>query len=47
MTLILTFIIVLTIVTLMSLGIIFGRQPIKGSCGGIKSLGAKCELCGN
>jgi hypothetical protein len=47
-TLILTFIIVLTIITLMSLGVIFGRQPIKGSCGGIKALGAnaECELCG-
>ena len=48
-TLILTVIIVLTIITLMSLGIIFGRQPIKGSCGGIKALGAnaECELCGD
>ncbi len=32
----------------MAIGVIMGRQPIKGSCGGLGSLGidSKCEICG-
>ena len=29
----------------MSIGVIAGREPIKGSCGGLN--GAGCELCGD
>ena len=38
----------LLIVLGMALGVIFGRQPIKGSCGGMGALGidAECEICG-
>jgi hypothetical protein len=32
----------------MSLGILFGRKPITGSCGGLQNLDPdrECELCG-
>ena len=32
----------------MSIGVIMGRKPIAGSCGGIKAMGegAVCEICG-
>jgi hypothetical protein len=47
-TLILTFIIVLFLVTSMSVGVLFGRKPITGSCGGLQGLDPdrECELCG-
>ena len=48
MTLILTFIILLLLVTAMSLGVLFGRKPITGSCGGLQNLelDRECEICG-
>ena len=38
----------LLIVLGMALGVMFGRQPIKGSCGGMGALGidSECEICG-
>lgn len=31
---------------LMAIGVLFGRKPIKGSCGGLNSLGlGDCEFC--
>lgn len=33
----------------MAVGVLFGRQPIKGSCGGldkVKGLEASCPACG-
>ncbi|HEY9120715.1 MAG TPA: (Na+)-NQR maturation NqrM [Marinobacter sp.] len=47
-----TFLLVLTIVVLlvagMSVGVIFGRKPISGTCGGIGALGISksCDICG-
>ena len=45
---IITFLIMLAIVAAMSIGVIAGREPIKGSCGGIGALGIdqSCEICG-
>lgn len=42
-TLILTFLIISAVIAAMSIGVIAGRAPIKGSCGGLNGRG--CELC--
>lgn len=48
---VITFGVLLFVVAAMSVGVIMGRKPIKGSCGGIgAALGEKdyvCEICGN
>ena len=38
----------LLIITIMSVGLWFGRRPIKGSCGGLGAAGVSqsCSLCG-
>lgn len=47
-----TFLLVLLIVSVlvaaMSIGVIFGRKPISGTCGGIGALGISksCDICG-
>ena len=47
-TLIFAFGFMLLMVTLMAGGVLFGRAPIAGSCGGMKALGMEmeCEVCG-
>jgi hypothetical protein len=32
----------------MSVGVLFGRKPVQGSCGGLNNIGGlnECELCG-
>ena len=47
-TAILAFLLMLLLVAGMAVGVVFGRQPISGSCGGMKRLGidTKCEICG-
>jgi hypothetical protein len=48
MTLLLAFLIMLLVVAAMAVGVLFGREPIAGSCGGMKALGIdmECEICG-
>ncbi len=43
-----TFIILLMIVGAMSVGVLMGRKPISGSCGGLANagVGGPCEICG-
>lgn len=47
-----TFVLVLLIVGLliaaMSVGVIFGRKPISGTCGGLGAMGisSSCDICG-
>lgn len=42
------FLIMLALVAAMSIGVIFGRKPIAGTCGGLNMMGADgaCEICG-
>lgn len=42
------FVFMLLIIAAMAVGVIFGRQPIKGSCGGMAAVGmeAECDVCG-
>lgn len=42
-TLLLAFMITVAVLIAMSIGVIAGREPIKGSCGGLN--GGGCELC--
>lgn len=47
-TIVASFILILFVVAGMAVGVMFGRQPIKGSCGGLNKAGVDetCELCG-
>lgn len=42
------FVFMLLVVAAMAVGVIFGRKPIKGSCGGMSALGmeTECDVCG-
>ena len=44
----LAFILLSVLVALMAVGVLLGREPIAGSCGGMKALGMEmeCEICG-
>lgn len=44
----LSFIILLVVLAGMAIGVIKGRAPISGSCGGLNNLGVggACEICG-
>jgi uncharacterized protein len=44
----LTFIILTVIVAAMSIGVLRGRAPISGTCGGLNKTGSggECEICG-
>tara|TARA_B100000212_G_C27119630_1_gene424291 strand:- start:139 stop:375 length:237 start_codon:yes stop_codon:yes gene_type:complete len=45
----LTLIFLVLIVVAMAVGVLFSNKPIKGSCGGMQSLGLgeKCDICGS
>ncbi len=44
----LSFVILMAIVAMMAIGVMRGRAPISGSCGGLNNLGVDgaCEICG-
>ena len=48
MVMILAFGVMLLCVAAMSVGVLMGRKPIAGSCGGLANLGieGECEICG-
>ena len=48
MTFVLALLVFMAIVAAMAIGVIFGRAPIKGSCGGLGAVGIaqECEICG-
>ena len=43
-----TLLVVALVIVAMSVGVLAGRPPIKGSCGGMGALGidTSCDLCG-
>ncbi len=47
-TLFITLGVMLLVVTIMAIGVIVGRNPIAGSCGGMNQLGmmGECDICG-
>ncbi len=47
-TIILAFLFMALVMGAMAVGVLFGRKPISGSCGGMKQLGmdVECEICG-
>lgn len=48
-TMILTFVVLLIVIVAMSVGVLMGRKPISGSCGGLANVGieGKCSICGD
>ena len=48
MTFVLALLVFMAIVAAMAVGVLFGRAPIKGSCGGLGAVGIDqdCEICG-
>ena len=42
------FVVLLTLVSLMAIGVLLGRKPISGSCGGMSAIGMEkaCDVCG-
>lgn len=47
-TILLAFVLMLALVTAMAIGVLMGRKPISGSCGGMSALGMEvaCDICG-
>jgi hypothetical protein len=47
-TILISFLLIATVILIMSVGVLMGREPVKGSCGGLANVDgiAQCELCG-
>lgn len=48
LTIVLAFALMLLLVAAMAVGVLMGRKPISGSCGGMSALGMEvaCDICG-
>jgi hypothetical protein len=47
-TFLVVFVFMVIVVGIMAVGVVFGRKPISGSCGGMASIGmeSECDVCG-
>ena len=47
-TIVLAFVLMIALVVAMAVGVLMGRKPISGSCGGMSALGMEvaCDICG-
>jgi len=45
---IVSFVLMVIVVLLMSVGVLMGRKPVQGSCGGLNNIEGmvECEICG-
>ncbi|HAF53648.1 MAG TPA: hypothetical protein DCL01_00155 [Thauera sp.] len=43
-TFLITLIVVAIVIAAMAIGVMFGRKPIAGSCGGMGAMGLDCEF---
>lgn len=43
-----TFLVMTVVIVIMSVGVLFGRKPVQGSCGGLNNIDGmnECEICG-
>lgn len=48
-TVLITFLLMVIVLVIMSVGVLFGRKPVQGSCGGLNNIDGlkKCEICGD
>lgn len=48
MTFVLSFLLIALAIAGLAVGVMFGRKPLKGSCGGLNQMGMDggCEICG-
>jgi hypothetical protein len=46
--LLVTFVFIALMILIMSVGVLFGRKPVQGSCGGLNKIEGMgdCEICG-
>lgn len=46
--LLISFVLIAVVILIMSVGVIMGRKPVQGSCGGLNNIAGmgECELCG-
>ena len=47
-TIVLAFVLMIAVVVAIAVGVLMGRKPISGSCGGMSALGMEvaCDICG-
>lgn len=48
LTLFVSFLLIAIVVLIMSVGVLMGRKPVQGSCGGLNNIEgmSDCEICG-
>ena len=44
---VLVFVVLMLIIAAMAVGVMMGRKPLKGSCGGVGEKNYSCDICGD